>query len=149
MSVWSAAGPSLVQGEGGVIGVFAAALVTLAGVWLQVRRAGRDSRSTERAELMRGYRDERDEANRQRDAAIARAEAAERQTDLLQEQLLEARGKQQTAEYERLKATDRITELTETVDGLKQQLTTLTETVEHKIPDSPVPAEDHDAGTSA
>lgn len=150
MSVLLAEGSSLIQGEGGVIGVIVVALVGFLGVGLQVRRAGKDSSGSERAELMRGFREERDNANRERDAAIARAEAVEHQNDLLQEQLLEARGKQQTAEYERRKATDRITELTKTIGGLKQQLTALTETVEHKLPDAPGHTEDGNAtATSA
>lgn len=126
---------TLTQGEGGLVGVLVLAVLGLVGIALQVRRAGRDSTTSERIELLKQYREERESAIRERDAANTRAAASERRVDDMQEQVLDARTKQREAEYERQQATDQIRELTEKVAALQAEVASLKNTVQHKIPE--------------
>lgn len=89
-----AEGSALTSGEGGLIGVVIVAFLGVVGIAIQNRRAGKDSNSVERSELLKQYRDERDAANK-------RAAAAETENDRLRTELLTAQGKAQLAELAR------------------------------------------------
>lgn len=126
--MWVAEGSNLVSGDGGIIGVVVAAALGAVIAYLRVRQARRDSNASERADLLKNYRQNAADAT-------ARAEAAEREADRLRIEILDARGKQQSAELDKQRALDKIEDLTGEIGQLKAQISALQTTVEHKIPE--------------
>lgn len=106
----------LLNGDGGFIGVVVVALLGVIGVYLNVRRAGKDSNSSERTELLTRYREERDRAETERDEATALVRN-------LQQLLLDEQGKRQAVEYDAQRSRDRIAELSGEVRQLREAVT--------------------------